>query len=1375
MKRVLGLDLGTTSIGWALVDQATDPSEQSSIVKVGVRVNPLSTEEKDSFEKGKAITTNADRRLKRGMRRNLQRYKLRRDVLIKVLKQEGWIDDETLLSEDGPGSTFDTLRLRSKAATEEIGLTELARVLLNINKKRGYKSNRKATSSDTDNDGQLIDGMDVARTLYENGLTPGQYCFGLVKEGKRSFPDFYRSDLEREFDSVWSCQRAFYPEILTDEFKRQITTLGRAGVSRAFLSTYDLCPADNKGKDRKITALRWRDEALKGRLEKGILAFVIGDIRDAIQKSSGYLGAISDRSKELYFNKMTVGQYLYSQLLANPHFSTRNQVFYRQDYLDEFERVWEIQKKYHPQMTDALKAKIRDVVIFYQRPLKSQKGLVSFCEFESRDVEVEVDGKVKTKKRGCRVAPRSSLLFQEFKIWHNLNNLVICDRNNDESFALTVDQMEDLEKELTARYRMTSSEVLRFLGYKSRNYELNFKLVEGNSTMAALYESYLKIVELTGHDAIDASRSSFDDVDSYVRQVFELQGFATEMLVFDSDLPKEEFEKQPSFRLWHLLYSYEGDNSNTGDRKLIEKISQLCHMPEDYARIIAAVRFPEDYASLSHKAMRKILPYLKGGNRYDQACAYAGYNHAHSLTKEEMEHRALKDRLDILPKGALRNPVVEKIINQMINVVNQVSESYGKPDEIHIELARGLKQNQAERQKATEDIAARTKENDIITRILKEEFGLTAVTRSDILRYRLYDELKENGYKTLYSGQYIPKDLLFSKSIDIEHIIPQARLFDDSFANKTLEYRDVNIEKGRETARDYVAAKYGAEGYERFSSLVEDLCKREVISKKKRANLLMKGSDIPDDFLLRELTDSRYIARKSTEILQSFVRVVMPTTGSITKRLREDWQLVDVMKELNMPKFKSAGLTYIETRNGQETEKIMEWTKRNDHRHHAMDAIAIAFTRPSHIQILNHLKACSNKDNIFYQMRNREMERDRDGHLLFIPPIPLNRFRSEVKDALESTLVSIKAKNKVATKNQNRIKTASSILRQETLTPRGLLHKEQVYGKRLQYETFLVPVGSKLTSDLIEMVASASVRNALRARLVAFGGDSKKAFTGKNALSKNPLYADAAGRVFVPEKVKCVRFKTVFSIRKAISRDLKLDKVADARIRSLLQERLNAYGGDAQKAFSNLEERPIWLNETQGIKVKKVSIFENFDLDAIRDKRDKDGRLLLDGEGNMIPGDYVNLRNNHHISIYRDAEGVFQEVVVPFFEALQRVTLHQPVVDKSFHRDLGWEFQFSMKINEMFVFPNAETGFDPSLIDLRDPGNYREISPNLFRVQKLSSSYYCFRHHLETTLDDVPELRNITWRRVTNKADLAGIVKVRINHIGQIVVVGEYD
>ena len=178
--------------------------------------------------------------------------------------------------------------------------------------------------------------------------------------------------------------------------------------------------------------------------------------------------------------------------------------------------------------------------------------------------------------------------------------------------------------------------------------------------------------------------------------------------------------------------------------------------------------------------------------------------------------------------------------------------------------------------------------------------------------------------------------------------------------------------------------------------------------------------------------------------------------------------------------------------------------------------------------------------------------------------------------------------------------------------------------------------------------------------------------------------------------------------------------------------------------------------------------------EPLHEKRDNDGNAIVDSEGQRIPSDFVNTGNNHHVAIYMDADGNLQEKVVSFYEAVARINIGMPVVDKEYKKDEGWEFLFTMKQNEYFVFPNTETFFDPKEIDLMDPENYSLISPNLFRVQKLTTKCYVFRHHLETTVDDINALRNTTWKRIQNCNGLKGVVKVRINHIGQIVQVGEY-
>ncbi|WP_165045257.1 type II CRISPR RNA-guided endonuclease Cas9 [Dysgonomonas sp. ZJ709] len=1380
MKKILGLDLGVASIGWALVSEAEKDNEVSSIIKLGVRVNPLTVDESSNFEKGKSITTNADRTLKRSMRRNLQRYKLRRENLIEILKQHGFISDDSILSEYGNNTTFQTYHFRAKAATEQVTLHQLAQILLMINKKRGYKSSRKAKSQD---EGQLIDGMEVARRIYEENLTPGQFTYMLLKEGKKFIPEFYRSDLQAEFERIWDFQKQFYPDMLTEDFNKKIEGKGKQNTAKVFLAIYGLYTAENKDKDKHLQAAQWRIDGLSKELTAEEVAFVISEVNGAINNSSGYLGAISDRSKELFFNKQTVGQYLMEQLAKNPHTRLKNQVFYRQDYLNEFETIWETQAKYYDILTPELKSEIRDVVIFYQRKLKSQKGLISFCEFESRKVEIIEDGKKKIKINGMRVCPKSSPIFQEFKIWQVLNDIVITDKQNIlAKRLLNQEEKESLFEELSFKKELKGTDALKLLYKNSKEFEINFETIEGNRTQLALFEAYQKIIEQTGHDKYDFQKMKPKDVLDKVKSIFSGLGYNTAILTFDSALENDAFEKQAFYQLWHLLYSFEGDQSNTGNEKLIQKLSDLYGFEKEYAHILANVSFQDDYGSLSTKAIRKILPHMKEGNKYDVACGYAGYRHSKSsLTTEEKENKAYKDRLDILPKNSLRNPVVEKILNQMVNVINSIIDTYGKPDEIRIELARELKKNAKQREKMTAAINKATADHEEYRKILKTQFGLLRVSRNDIIRYKLYDELKNNGYRTLYSNIYISPDKLFSKEFDIEHIIPQARLFDDSFSNKTLELSSINRDKGNDTAYDYVSTKYGAESLDEYEKRIEALYKQGIISKTKYTKLMMKLADIPEDFINRDLNDTQYIVKRAKEMLEELVKDVVSTTGSITDRLREDWQLIDVMQELNWDKYDKLGLTeIIENREGHKIKRITDWTKRNDHRHHAMDALTVAFTKRSHIQYLNNLNARSDKTGDIYGIERKVLERDHRNKLRFIPPMPLNDFRTEAKRQLENILVSIKAKNKVVTINVNKTKKPGGVNKKKQLTPRGQLHNETIYGS-IQCPTVKEEkVGGGFDETQIVKVTSKRYREALLARLAAFGNDPKKAFTGKNALAKNPIYLDKLQTECVPEKVKIVEMETIYTIRKEISPDLKLDKVIDSGIRTILETRLKEYDNDPKKAFSNLDENPIWLNKDKGISIKRVTIRGINNADSLHDKKDKDGNLILDKNGKKQPVDFINTGNNHHVAIYRDNEGNLQEVVVSFYEATMRANQELPTVDKTYKQSEGWEFLFTMKQNEYFVFPNPKTGFDPHEIDLKNHDKYAEISPNLFRVQKIATKNYVFNHHLETSavtgeiLKDKKQLSEITYYSIRSLPPIKDIIKVRVNHIGQIVDVGEY-
>jgi CRISPR-associated endonuclease Csn1 len=1425
MKKILGLDLGSASIGWALVNEAEHGNEKSSIVKIGSRIiqygdnlvkvdksgkiSASMTPEQD-FQSGKGLSPNAGRTKQRSARRNLQRYKLRRENLISILKEHSIISDEFIFSEEGNTSTFNTYKNRALAPTSEISLDEFVRVLLMINKKRGYKSSRKAKGED---EGQLIDGMAVATELYENNQTPGQFVYELLKNGKKFIPDFYRSDLQTEFDKIWNFQKQFYTGILTDEVYEKLKGQKKVQIVLYFEKTLKVTTPELKGKwdEKKLQRFEFRSKAVQQQLALGEIAECLIEINNEINNSSGYLGAIGDRSKELVFQKITVGQYLYKQIETNPHTSLKKQIFYRQDFLDEFNTIWETQSKYHKQLTPELKSEIRDVIIFYQRKLKSQKGLISFCEFESKQIEVVVDGKTKIKTRGMRVIPKSSPLFQEFKIWQILNNIEISIIKTKETRELTDDEKHILFEELNTKPKISKRDALKLLVEKPSDYDLNYKDIEGNKTNAVLYEAYQKILFQDGYEEKDCTKISSSEAKDYVKEIFTSLGIKTEILYFDSSIEGSEIEKQLHFQLWHLLYSYEGDNTNTGNEKLIFALQNKFGFKKEYAQIIANVSLPDDYGSLSAKAIRKILPHLKDGLSYGgrknrptepSACEYAGYaKHCKaSLTKEEIENKVYKHKLDVLPKNSLRNPIVEKILNQMVNVVNTAIEEYGKPGEIRIELARELKKSAEERKEMSEAITKSTTEHEKYRKTLQAEFGLKHVSRNDLIRYKLYLELKRTGYKTLYSNTYIAPNKLFSKEFDIEHILPKAKLFDDSFSNKTLELKSVNLKKGDKTAYDFVKEEYGEAELMNYEKRVEDLYSfRKIdddtnsvnessgnkstdirISKTKRNKLLMPESKIPSGFIDRELRDTQYIAKKAKAMMEEICKEVTTTTGSVTDRLREDWQLIDIMQELNWNKYDALGLTEEFTnRDGNVVKRIKDWTKRNDHRHHAMDAITVAFTKRSHVQYLNNLNARSDKSGSIYGIEQKELYRDNKGKLRFKPPIPIDDFRAEAKKQLENTLISFKANNKVVTKNKNKFKVKSGSKTKLELTPRGQLHLETVYGSIKQYETAEIKINASLDIETINKVAKKNIREALLKRLAEFDNDPKKAFSGKNSVDKNPIYVDQHQSYKIQDKVKIVWQETLYTIRKDITPDLKIDKLIDQKTKTILEARLKEYNNDAKLAFSNLTENPIWLNKGKGISIKRVTITGINNAVSLRDKKDKNGNFILDENGNKIAVDFVNTGNNHHVAVYKDENGNLQEKVVSFYEAVERVNQGLSIIDTSFNQENGWQFQFTMKQNEYFIFPNEKTGFNPLEIDLLNPENYHLISPNLYRVQKISTKNYVFNHHQETRavdgklLKEMKILSGITYRFIQSLPPLENVVKVRINHLGKIVKIGE--
>jgi len=1212
MKKILGLDPGIASVGWAVVQTAEEAGEKSGILDAGVvKVDfdnfayqkpdgKISSTGKidELYRKGVTVSPNLVRRQARQARRRLQHYQQRREQLVKLLMANGFITADTPLNEEGKDTTYQTHALRAKAVTEAVTLEELAKVLLMINKSRGYKSTRKGES---------------------------------------------------------------------------------------------------EGED------------------------------------TNYLKTITERSQVLLERDLTVGQYLYEMLNQHPLKGIKNQTFYRKDYEDEFERIWSCQMKFHKELTKKLKKQIRDKVIFFQRPIESKKGKVGFCQLESR--EVVVNGKTYTT--GSRVIPTSSPLYQEFRMWQRLNDTAIKNIMTGEVRHLTQEEKEKLATELSIRKELTKTSVVRLLyGKAIKSVELNFDSLIGNDTAARIYKACLEVIKLSGHE-LDTKKMSSAAVIAAVQDIFGMLGYRTVALTDAGEFAK----------LWHLIYSFPGDSSRSGHDTLTAHIKQLFNFDsEEQAEKLANIIFADGYGNLSSKAICKILPNMKEGLQYSDACLAAGYNHSvRSVTKEDNENRVLSATVTPIPHNSLRNPLVERILNKMVYTINAVMAKH-EFDEIHIELPRELCSNAEKRSKDTAAIDRNTKDKEKAEQELKEKLAemgvpVTYVSPNDVLKYRLYKELAGNGYKTLYSDTLIDlKELILGRGFDKEHIIPKALRLDNGFSNLTIEKTDINLKKSKQTALDFVQEEYGDAAAEQYRQRVIDLFEKKAISKAKHDNLLRTAAEIPANPLDRDLNLTRYITKKAVELLEPVTRKVLVTTGAVTVKLREDWQLVDVLKEMVFEKYQELGLTEKFTdKEGKVVERIREdvWSKRNDHRNHAMDAITVAFTTQSMIHYINSLSSQGEGREQIFHMRQKYLHKDGKGNWIFNSPMPIDEMRKVAKQVLENIFV-IHPTPKVAPVTRNK----------GTLVPRGKLHDATFYGRKKKEVISFEKVDKSFTEEKISTVTNPKYRTALLHRLQEFGGDAKLAFTGKNSLEKNPIWLEKFHSAAVPLKVKCMTTKYIYTKRVAVNENLNIDKVLDEGVRAILKARLQAFNGKTKEAFANLEENPIWMNEEKGIAIKSVIVETDLkDLTPLHRKEDGTAK------------DFVKPNCNNHADIYVDGQGELHDNVVSFFDAVKENKL--PVNE-------NWRYFFSIKRNEYFVMPGKD--FNPLEIDLEDSQNKSLVAKHLFVVQKMSSGDYLLRLHNDTSSGIVKELKDITSMRITSLSKFIGCVKVSIDKSGDLNV-----
>lgn len=469
---------------------------------------------------------------------------------------------------------------------------------------------------------------------------------------------------------------------------------------------------------------------------------------------------------------------------------------------------------------------------------------------------------------------------------------------------------------------------------------------------------------------------------------------------------------------------------------------------------------------------------------------------------------------------------------ETLRTVRDIWKQTGHIDEIHVELGREMKNPAEKRRKLTQQIQENENTNLRIKALLAEfanpELGIENVrphspsqqdllriyeeealnetkdipediavilkkfnevdtkkrpSTSDVLRYKCWLEQK---YRSPYTGAMIPLGKLFTPAYEIEHVIPQSRYFDDSFTNKVICEAEVNKLKGNMLGYEFIKNNqerivelgFGqnvkiqtVEAYELFVK------EHYSYNRTKMQKLLME--DIPDQFIERQLNDSRYISKLIKSLLSNIVRDegeeeatsknVIVCTGSITDRLKKDWGINDVWNKLILPRF--IRLNEITESNRFTTTNACNKTipampldlqkgfnkKRIDHRHHAMDAIVIACANRNIVNYLNNESASKNAKISRQDLRQilcKKTKTDNLGNYQWLIDKPWDTFTQDVYSILGNIIVSFKQNLRIINKTTNHYihyengkKVSCSQKQGDSWAIRKPMHKETVYGE----------------------------------------------------------------------------------------------------------------------------------------------------------------------------------------------------------------------------------------------------------------------------------------------------------------------------------------
>ena len=906
MKKILGLDLGTNSIGWAVVnaEEVTRENETSylkptSISAAGSRIIPMDEGVLGDFDKGNTKSQTKDRTDKRGTRRLLERYILRRERLLRVLKLMKFLPEHFASHINEYGKFIDDSEPKIAWRKGHDGKFEFI-----------FKDSFNEMLADfSKNQPQLVtDGKKVPYdwTIYylrkkalSQRLTKEELAWTLLQfNQKRGYYQLRGEEEEEEQDKKveFLAQKVVRVEA-TDEKKGKDTWYKVRLENGMIYRRPSSVPLDWEGKVKEfiVTTDIEKDGSPKKDKE--------GDIKRSFRapKEDDWTLVKKKTEYDIDNSHKTVGCYIYDTLLANPNQKIVGKLVRtveRKYYKDELKQILDIQKVLIPELQDEAlyKACIEELypnneahrnniakpdfanlfindILFYQRPLKSKKSLISDCPYESH---FDKEG----KEHPIKCIAKSNPLFQEFRLWQFIQNLRIYQREKDVAGKL-----------------LTDVDITNDILKSEDEYVVLFDWL--NDRASIKQDSLLKYV-LKEKFKKEKGKDQYPYRWNYVEdKEYPCNETRAEILkgLGKCGVDVNFLTKEQEMQLWHILYSVE-DKTEIG--KALKKYAEKNCLPESFADVFAKIKpFKKEYGSYSEKAIKKLLPLMRMGKywsadaidantkdriskiitgEYDEkiknrvrekainltdenhfrglpvwlACYIVYDRHSEAKEIEKWEKPEDIDKyLKAFKQHSLRNPIVEQVVTETLRTVRDIWKQEGNIDEIHVELGREMKNPADKRKRMTETIQQNENTNLRIKAMLMEfmnpEMGIENVrpyspSQQDILR--IYEENAldnltkddkefefvskisktaqpsksdivrykcwlEQKYRSPYTGEMIPLAKLFTSAYEIEHVIPQSRYFDDSFSNKVICEAEVNKLKDRQLGFEFIKAHKG--------------------------------------------------------------------------------------------------------------------------------------------------------------------------------------------------------------------------------------------------------------------------------------------------------------------------------------------------------------------------------------------------------------------------------------------------------------------------------------------------------------------------------------------------------------------------------------